>query len=73
MRPWPRVLVLVQDFSSFAPSRGMVARQSSSKVQLSAVYDLSRRWSVQVGGFHTIAGRDVVREMGPFGALWYRF
>ena len=73
VRPWPRLLFMLQDFSSFAPPRGIVARQSSSKLQMSVVYDLSRTWSVQAGGFHTIVGRDVIRETGPFGALWYRF
>ena len=73
MRPQPGLLLMLQDFSSFAPPRGLIARQSSSKLQASVVYDLSRTWSVQVGGFHTIAGRDVVCETGPFGALWYRF
>lgn len=73
VRPWPRVLALVQDFSSWAPQRGLVERQSSSKLQASVVYDLSRTWSVQIGGFHTITGRDIVRETGPFGAIWVRF
>jgi hypothetical protein len=74
IRARPNLLVLVQDFSSAAPSSGpLIPRQSYSKVQVSAVYDLSPRWSVQVGAVRTIAGRDAARETGPLGGLWYRF
>ena len=74
VRPWPRVLLLVQDFSSFAPPSGtLIERVDYSKLQLSAVYDVSKAWSVQVGGFRTFAGRNIVREIGPLAALWYRF
>ncbi len=74
VRPRPRLLVLIQDFSSFASSSGaLIAATSYSKLQGSVVYDLSPIWSVQVGGFRTFAGRDIVRETGPMGALWYSF
>ena len=74
VRPLPRLMLLVQDFGAFAPSDGpLIARAAYSKLQGSAVYDLSPVWSVQVGGVHTIAGRNAIRETGPFGALWYRF
>ena len=74
VRPRPDVLVLVQDFSSWAPRDGVVIPSASySKLQGSLVYDVSRTWSVQVGGVRTIAGRNAVRETGPFGAIWYRF
>lgn len=74
VRPIPRLLILIQDFSSVAPSKGpLIARTSYSKLQGSVVYDLSPIWSVQVGGFRTIAGRNALRETGPLAALWYRF
>ena len=74
LRPVPRLLLLLQDFSSLAPSRGAaVPRTSYSKLQGSLVYDLGRRWSAQVGAFRTIAGRNAVRETGPLAALWMRF
>ncbi len=74
VRPIPRLMLLLQDFSSFAPSRGpAVQRTDYSKVQASLVYDLSRRWSIQVGVFRTIAGLNAVRETGPLAALWTRF
>ena len=73
LRPIPTVMFLLQDFSSFAPSRGVaVQRTFYSKVQGSLVYDISRRWSVQLGGFRTITGRNAVREMGPLIAVWVR-
>lgn len=74
VRPLPRLMILVQDFSAFAPSAGpLIARSAYSKVQASVVYDLSPKWSLQAGVFRTIAGRNAIRETGPFGALWYRF
>lgn len=74
VRAGPDTLVLLQDFSSLAPSGGpLLPRQSYSKLQISLVYDLSARWSLQVGGMRTIAGRDSIRETGPVAGLWCRF
>ncbi len=74
VRPVPRVLLLLQDFSAFAGSAGpLIQRCGYSKLQASVVYDLSRTWSVQAGGFWTVAGMNAIREMGPLAALWYRF
>lgn len=74
VRPRPDVLILLQDFSSFAHSDGpLVPLASSSKLQASLVFDLSARWSLQVGGVRTVAGRNAVRETGPLGGVWYRF
>lgn len=74
LRPIPRLMLLLQDFSSAAPSRGSdIRRTAYSKVQGSLVYDIAPRWSVQVGAFRTIAGRNAVRETGPMAALWVRF
>ena len=69
----PDLLVLVQDFTSLAHAGPVVPRQSYNKVQVSLVFDLSVRWSLQVGGVRTVAGRNIVRETGPLGAIWYRF
>ena len=74
VRLWPRLLLLAQDFSSFAPPSGtLIERIDYSKLQASAVYDLSKVWSVQVGALRTFAGRNIVRETGPYAALWARF
>lgn len=74
LRPLPQLLVLLQSFNSVAGSAGpLIPRMAYSKLQASLVYDLSPRWSAQVGGLRTLAGRNAAREFGPFGALWYRF
>ena len=74
VRPVSRLLFLLQDFSSAAPSDGpLIQRTAYSKVQGSLVYDIAQRWSVQIGAFHTIAGRNAIRETGPMAALWVRF
>lgn len=74
LRPIPRWLLLAQTFSSAAPSRGpAVERTSYSKLQLSLVFDIAPRWSVQLGGFRTISGRNAIRETGPIFAVWVRF
>ena len=74
VRPIPRMLLLLQDFSSAAPPRGLIIERTSySKLQLSLVYELSPRWSLQFGAFRTIAGQNAIRETGPIVALWVRF
>jgi protein XagA len=74
IRPLPQWLVLVQSFGSWAPPAGpLVPRTAYDKLQASLVYDLSPRWSVQLGAFRTVVGENMVREAGPTGAVWYRF
>jgi protein XagA len=69
----PRLMALAQEFSSFAgPSGTLIPRTDWSKAQLSLVYELSPRWSFQLGGLSTFAGRNIVRERGPFAAIWCR-
>ncbi len=73
-RPRANILVLLQSFNSAAGGAGvLIPRTSYSKLQGSIVFDLSSRVALQVGGLRTIAGRNAAREVGPFGALWYRF
>ena len=73
-RPIPRLMILMQDFISIAPSRGTTIQRSSyAKLQGSLVYDLTQLWSVQVGAFRTITGHNSVRETGPVAALWVHF
>ena len=74
LRPIPKLMLLLQGFASAAPSRGtLVQRTSYAKLQTSLVYDLSHWWSVQLGGFQTIAGRNAIRDAGPLAAIWRRF
>ncbi|MCB8840471.1 hypothetical protein [Aurantimonas sp. VKM B-3413] len=76
IRPLPDLLVLAQSFSTLSAGRGGgedAAGYSYHKAQLSAVYDMSETWSLQVGGFATVAGTDALKERGLITALWYRF
>ena len=80
IRPVARLLLLAQTFLSSAPSAGSLMSQAGyvattayGKLQVSAVYDIGPRWSVQLGVFRTIVGINTVRETGPLGAVWYRF
>ena len=73
VRPIPRLLILLQDFASYAPRQGTLPCLAYSKLQPSLVYDLAPAWSVQLGFVRTIAGRGIVRETGPIVALWHRF
>ena len=73
-RPLPRLMLLIQEFVSVAPSRGSAIQATSyAKLQGSLVYDLTPQWSMQVGAFHTISGHNAIRETGPLMALWVRF
>lgn len=69
-RPVPSLLVMLQGFSSFAPG---VVRAESHKLQISAVYDFSKRFSFQLGVFATVLGRNAPRERGIISAVWVRF
>jgi protein XagA len=44
-----------------------------SKLQLSVVYDLTRQWSLQGGGFTTYHGRNALQENGLIVGAWYRW
>ena len=68
VRPISALLLLVQAFSSFSPGHAR-----SSKCQVSLVYDLSKRLSVQIGGFVSVLGRNTPNEKGVVSAVWYRF
>jgi len=74
LRPTPHLLVLLQSFSSISNGSGGGFRHNSwHKLQPSLVYDLSPQWSLQIGGFITVAGVNSGRELGPLVGVWYRF
>lgn len=75
VRPIPRVLLLAQGFNvvSDGAGTGIFPAARYSNVALSGVYDLDRRWSVQLGGYATADGRNALEERGGFVALWWRF
>ncbi len=68
------ILVLAQDFAAVSDGRRFSNPSYYwDKGQVSAVYAFNAAWSVQIGGFLTLAGRNAGREMGPIAAIWYRF
>jgi hypothetical protein len=70
----PRWQIWAQSFTVIAESsRPLVPNYDYSKLQLSAVYDLNKDWSTQVGAFATIFGRNALQENGLVAALCYRF
>ena len=76
VRPFEKIQLLAQVFSTLSagpePADGFDS-YAYHKLQASLVYDFNERWSVQGGGFGTIAGRNAVDEHGLIAALWYRF
>jgi len=70
----PKLALLLQDFIAISDGRSTVNPSYFwNKGALSGVYALSPVWSVQAGGFATLAGRNAGCEIGPFAGLWYRF
>ena len=75
IRPLPRLLLLLQSDTTVPVGPGTPWFPASlySKLGCSLVYDISARWSVQIGAFSTIAGTNALRERGIQSAIWYRF
>jgi len=73
LRPLPRLLMMLQSFSSISNGPGPYGHYAWTKLQPSVVYDLAPQWSVQLGGFMTVAGINAGRELGPAAGVWYRF
>ena len=73
LRPFPSVLVMLQSFTSIVDGSLQFGHVSWTKLQPSLVYDIAPNWSVQIGGFITVAGINAGRELGPTAGIWYRF
>ncbi|HTV33526.1 MAG TPA: hypothetical protein VME69_10575 [Methylocella sp.] len=73
LRPFPWLLLLLQDFNVISYGWSQYGSVSWSKLQPGIVYDVSPQWSMQIGGFLTVAGVNAGREIGPLAAIWYRF
>ena len=71
----PRWMLLAQSFNTVTIGEGRtnVFQGRQSKVELSAVWSLNKRVSLQVGGLATVAGTDVPAERALVSALWYSF
>ena len=76
VRPAPNWLLLAQVFNVISEGAGEAPFSTSynyHKLQLSVVYDLTPRWSLQFGGFTTFAGRNALQENGAVLGSWYKF
>ena len=74
-RPVNNILLLAQSFTT-VPTQPAVLyfpRSTYSKLEASVIYDLDAAWSVQLGLFATVYGRNALIEHGVQAALWYRF
>lgn len=69
-----KLLVMGQGFFLASDkSHGLNRDYQSARGQLSAVYWLSDRRAVQIGGLATVAGENIIRERSVFAAYWIRF
>ncbi|GAC1338212.1 MAG: hypothetical protein NVSMB26_25660 [Beijerinckiaceae bacterium] len=73
IRPIEKLLVLLQTFNIEAINPSPLFLTRSSKVELSVVYDVTERISVQLGGIVGLPGVNTTSERGIVTALWYRF
>jgi len=73
LRPCPWLLFLLQDFTAITNGATQYGQVFWSKLQPGIVYDVSPQWSVQLGGFLSVAGFNAGREIGPLAGVWYRF
>jgi hypothetical protein len=73
--PTDRWLVLLQNFTvnSEGPGTWGYGSYAYDKVQLSAVYALTPKVSLQFGGYSTYHGQNALQENGLIGAVWYKF
>ena len=75
LRPIPDLLVMVQSFNTLALSGNRRFGTGSvrlHRIQTSVVYDMTENWSVQLGGFASLKGRNTLKEQGIVLALWRR-
>jgi hypothetical protein len=75
VRPADRWLLLLQNFNVVSEGAGPPVFPSYNyhKLQMSAVYELTPQWAVQLGGFTTFAGRNALQENGLVLGLWRKF
>jgi hypothetical protein len=67
-------LLTVQSFTfmTTGPVRPPYQAYELSKLQVSLVQKVSRRWSFQTGYFMSLFGRNIVKETGMVATLWYQ-
>lgn len=69
----PDVLVMAQSFSALAPWASSGNRFAAQKFELSGVYDLGQKFSMQLGVVGAPAGFNAPAERGIVTAIWRRF
>lgn len=74
LRVAPRLLLIAASYNVWSDGAGSAGFQSYRyhNGYLSAVYDLSDRIALQLGGHLTLAGRNALRERGAFAGLWLK-
>jgi hypothetical protein len=74
IRMAPQWQIWLQSFTVIAESGSeLFPVYNYSKLQLSAIYDINKDWSAQLGAFATLFGHNALQENGLVAALCYRF
>ena len=75
LRPRPDLTLMGQAFlvETIEPGTRMFPSGGYLRLQLSTVFDIDPRWSVQLGGNAIVAGRNALAERGLLVAVWRRF
>jgi hypothetical protein len=76
VRPQDKWLVLLQSFNVVSEGAGslpLFPSYSYSKFQLSAVYSVTPKISLQFGGYTTYWGQNALQENGLVLGAWYKF
>jgi len=75
VRPLERWLLLAQSFNVTSEGSGTwgIPSYDYYKLQLSAVYEVTPTFSVQLGGYTTYEGRNALQENGLIVGAWYKF
>lgn len=70
-----RVTVIGNLFNTWSDGRGRNGFPSYrySNLYAGAVVDVSKRFSLQLGGLATLTGRNALRERGIYSGFWLRF
>jgi hypothetical protein len=73
IRPLERLMLMAQSFSAVAPRGGPSTFMSAQKFQLSAVYELTPAFAVQIGAVAALGGVNAPAERGIVSGLWLRY
>jgi len=71
----PKAQVLFQTFNTISQGKGYngFPAWEAHKGEVSVVFALDEKWSVQLGGFSTIFRRNAVSEYGAVVGVWRKF